>query len=191
LRLPNVETAANHVATWGSLLGQEPTSSAIEGLSVLDTAIQPRFYKGRWGAPKRSLTGMYVARRPQKYGSPLWCVVELEQGNLKRFRDLSVAGDRLRPFDIAWRIQAALDACAGNAQPFHVSVKDSVALFRFYSPVPSWCERYLSVAGQKIKADRCLFAFELPAAESVHGARALRESLWMTEIGDASLGAET
>jgi hypothetical protein len=182
LRLPSFETAEIHFATWQKLVEEEPASMSIEGLQVLDTARSPSYYKDRWGPPERSQTGFYIARRPQKYGASLWCLAELHNGNLRRFKDLSVAGDRLRPFDIAWRIQAALDARAGKPQSFRISTKDaSTALFRFYSPLPSWCERYLAVAGQKTKADRCLFSFELPASQSLYGAQFLQEALWMTE----------
>jgi hypothetical protein len=125
---------------------------------------------------------MYVARRPQRYGAPLWCLVELENGSLRRFKDLSSRGDRLRPFDVAWRIQAALDAVAGNPQRFDISTVDaSTTTVRFYSPVPSWCERYLSITGEKKAGDRALFRFDMPTAQQAREIGFLREFLWMTE----------
>jgi hypothetical protein len=182
LRLPNVESAQSHLANWRQLLGLEPPSAPIEGLNVLDTATSPHFYKGRWGEPRQSHSGLYVARRPQKYGSALWCLVELERGNVKRFKDLSAAGDRLRPVDIAWCIQAALDALAGTAQTFSLSPNGGpTVLLRFYSPLPSWCERYLSVTGERTKADQCLVAYEIPEAEASHACGFLQEMLWMIE----------
>jgi hypothetical protein len=182
LRLPNFETAANHVAFWQQSLAAEPASTAIDSLQILDTASSPTFYKGRWGSPDRKHSGMYVARRPQRYGAPLWCLAELENGSLRRFKDLSARGDRLRPFDIAWRIQAALDAVAGNPQHFDSSMRDAPTVsLRFYSPVPSWCERHLSIAGQKKTAARCLFYFEIPTAQLDTEAGFLQEALWMTK----------
>ena len=125
---------------------------------------------------------MYVARRPQRYGAPLWCVADLEAGAVRRFKDLSLRGDRLRPFDIAWRIQAALDSVAGNPQRYEASERDaSVAMLRFFSPVPSWCERHLAVVGQKAAADRCLFCFEIPPQELPGEIAFLRDTLWMKE----------
>lgn len=181
LRLPNFETATNHVASWRQSLAAEPATTPIEGLRILDTARSPSFYKGRWVPPDRTHKGMYVARRPQRYGAPLWCLVELENGSLRRFQDLSTRGDRLRPFDIAWRIQAALDAVAGTPQRFESSTHDpSRTTLRFYSPLPSWCERHLAIAGHKGTAERCLFCFEIPTPQLDTEAGFLREALWMT-----------
>jgi hypothetical protein len=182
LRLPDFETAANHVVSWRQSLAAEPATTLIEGLGILDTARSPTFYKGRWVPPDRMHKGMYVARRPQRYGAPLWCLVELENGSLRRFKDLSTRGDRLRPFDIAWRIQAALDAVSGTPQRFESSTHDpSRTTLRFYSPVPSWCERHLSIAGEKGTAERCLFCFEIPTAQLDTEAGFLREALWMAK----------
>jgi len=182
LRLPAFETAASHVASWRQLLATEPITTPIEGLQILDTGRPPIFYKGRWVSPNRTHTGMYVARRPQRYGAPRWCLADLANGVLRRFKDLSTRGDRLRPFDIAWRIQAALDADAGTPQRFDTSTKDSSnTTLRFYSPIPSWCERHLSIAGRKGTAERCLFCFEVPTAQVGTETGFLQEALWMTE----------
>ena len=182
LRLPNFENAAGHVASWQQLLAAEPTSNEIEGLQILDTARSPTFYRGRWVPPDDTHTGTYVARRPQRYGAPLWCLAELHNGALRRFKDLATQGDRIRPVDIAWRIQAALDASAGNPQRFDSSARDlSSVNLCFFSPVPSWCERYLSITGEKKAAERCLFAFEIPTAHLDNEVTFLREALWMTK----------
>jgi hypothetical protein len=182
LRLPNFEAAANHVASWRQTLAAEPASTGIEGLQILDTARSPTFYKGRWVLPDRTHAGMYVARRPQRYGAPLWCLVELDNGSLRRFKDLSTRGDRLRHFDIALRIQAALDAVAGDPQRFDSSARDAQSgSLRFYSPMPSWCERHLSIVGQKKAAERCLFCFEIPTVRLDSETGFLREALWMAQ----------
>jgi hypothetical protein len=180
LRLPDIQTAAAHIASWQTILAREPSSSAIDGLEILDTQRPATFYKDRWCKPERKHSGVYIARRPQRYGASLWCLVEVQNGALLRFKDLSVTGDRLRPFDIAWRIQAAFDAAAGKPQCFRRSEIDaSTALLRFYSPVPSWCERHLSITGKKTKADRCLFSFEIPADQIANEISFLRDTLWM------------
>jgi hypothetical protein len=183
LRLPSVETAASHVANWRKeLAGAPQCSSMIEDLQILDTAKSPTFYRGRWVAAETKHSGMYVARRPQRYGAALWCVVDLEKGSLRQFKDQTARGDRLRPFDIAWRLQAALDACAGNPQRFGVSRDGlSPAKISFYSPVPSWCERHLSIMGQKGTGQGSLFFFEMPEAQSAGEISFLHESLWLAE----------
>jgi hypothetical protein len=182
LRLPPFESAESHLASWRQQIASEPVSVSIEGLEILDTARPPTYYKKRWAQPGRAYNGIYVARRPQRYGAPLWCLVDLEMGAVRRFKDLSLRGDRLRPFDIAWRLQAALDSAAGNPQRYEVSERDpTTSILRFFSPVPSWCERHLAIAGQKTDADRCLFGFHIPAAQLAGEIAMLRDLLWMKE----------
>ena len=182
LRLPTSEAPAAYISEWERTLANEPVSSAIEGLQVLDTGTPPTFYKGRWGAPGRGQNGLFVARRPQKYGAPLWCIVSLSNGTLLRFKDLAVIGDRLRPFDIALRIQAALDAKTGKPQVFTlVSSDEGTTVMKFYSPLPSWCERKLAVAGTKSAASNCLFSFEIPSDQRDDLASFICDTLWMTE----------
>jgi hypothetical protein len=189
LRLPAVEPAATHISSWRQLLAKEPAASPIDGLQILDTSRSPTFYRDRWCNPESKHEGLFIARRPQRYGANLWSLVELERGVVKRFKDLTVPGDRLRPFDIAWRIQAAFDAVAGSPQRFGVSELDaSTHLVRFYSPIPSWCERHLSIVGQKAKADRCLFSFEIPTSDLGNEIKLLQEALWMTENSNKSSG---
>jgi hypothetical protein len=183
LRLPPFEPAATHVASWLTVLSRESACPSFEGLELLDTKRSPTFYKDRWCKPERQHSGTYVARRPQRYGAPLWCLAELENGVLRRLKDLSVTGDRLRPVDIAWRIQAAFDASAQAPQRYRcTNVSSSMVVLRFFSPVPSWCERHLSIVGQKTKSDRCLFSFEMPISQLASETRFLREALWMVEI---------
>jgi hypothetical protein len=185
LRLPAIETAVTHVVAWRQRVGNEPQATGLHGIQILDTSRSPTFYKDRWCDPTAKHSGFFVARRPQKYGASLWCVVEMEQGSVRRFKDLSSPGDRLRPYDLAWRIQAALDSIAGTPQRFRCSsAADSTTLVRFYSPIPSWCERHLAITGVKTKTDRCLFAFEIPNAAASNELKLLREALWMTEIAE-------
>lgn len=185
LRMPSVEPATAHVAAWRQRVGNEPHAAGLHGVRILDTSRPPTFYNDRWCDPTAKHAGFYVARRPQKYGAPLWCVADVEAGAVHRFKDLSSPGDRLRPYDLAWRIQAALDALAGAPQRYRSSpVGDDKTLVRFYSPIPSWCERHLTIVGVKTKADKCLFSFEIPNASVANELRLLRETLWMTEIAE-------
>jgi hypothetical protein len=99
---------------------------------------------------------------------------------VRRLKDLSLRGDRLRPCDIAWRLQAALDSATGNPQRYEASELDSTtSILRFFSPVPSWCERHLAIVGQKTAVDRCLFGFYIPVAQLAGEIAMLRELLWM------------
>jgi hypothetical protein len=182
LRVPPIESAETHVSAWKEILSAEPVSSPIDGLQILDTGKSPTFYKGRWVTPERTHSGMYVSRRPQKYGAPLWCLTELADGAVRRFKDLTTKGDRQRPLDIAWRIQAGLDALTGEPQLVDSSLSDAtVTRLRFFSPLPSWCERRLSVAGRKTAAEGCLFSFDVPISSRVEELKFLGDTLWMGE----------
>jgi hypothetical protein len=110
LRIPKLESAASHIAEWHRALAKEPTSNSVDGVRILDSSRSPTFYGDRWIEPSGKHEGIYVARRPQRYGSALWCLLELEKGVVRKLKDLLSPGDRVRPCDIAWRIQMAIDA---------------------------------------------------------------------------------
>jgi hypothetical protein len=181
LRLPKTETAAEHIEFWRQQIGRELAVLSIDGLRILDTARSAAFYRDRWCEPGQKHSGLFVARRPQRYGADLWCLVDLDEGRPKRFKDLSMPGDRLRPFDIAWRIQAAFDSMAEKPQQYRCTATNGpVSVLQFFSPLPSWAERHLSIAGTKTKADRCLFAYEFASGDLESETRVLHETLWMT-----------
>jgi len=181
LRLPEMDTAAQHLGRCRVELDRQPRAVSLDGVQIIDTAQSPAYYSGRWCEPK-SQSGIYVGRRPQRYGAALWSLVELQKGSVCRFLDLGSSGDRLRPVDVAWRIQAALDAVSGNPQVFRCTeASPDMALIRFYSPLPSWCERRLSIVGEKTKADRCLFSYEVPRSHMTNEVKFLQDALWMAE----------
>lgn len=125
-----------------------------------------------------------VARRPQRYGIDIWCLVELANGIPARFLDLASPGDRYRPCDVAWRIQAAMDARSSRPQQFRTHTIDDKAKLSFFAPLPSWAERRLSIVGTKAKGDRCLFSYEIPGSELAIECNFLRESLWMADTSE-------
>jgi hypothetical protein len=183
LRLPSVESAQSHIAFWRQQVANEPIAARLDGVRILDTSQSPTFYNDRWCEPTARHTGLFIARRPQRYGAALWCLAEIERGIVQRFKDLSAPGDKLRPFDLAWRIQAAFDALAGTPQRYRCSSRETpTTTLRFYSPLPSWCERHLAIVGQKTKADKCLFSFEIPTNAIQGELKLLHETLWMTEL---------
>ncbi len=189
LRVPAVESAQAHIRLWRELLSQEPASGPIEGLKILDTNKPPTFYRGRWQDPTKYSNGLYVARRPQRYGAARWCIVEFEDGVLKRFKDLVSPGDRLRPCDLAWRIQAALDRTAGAPQCYRCTVQNGLIRIALFSPLPSWDERHLYIVGSKTATERGLFAYDVPRDALGSEVSFLSEMLWMAERVEAG-GAE-
>ncbi len=186
LRLPSREISATHIKTWHDRLAAEPPSTPIQGLQILDTRKSPTYYAGRWMEARASHDGFFVARRPQRFGAPLWCIVDLERGVVKRFKDLFSPGDRIRPCDLAWRLQAALDAEAGAPQRYRVAPPLGATRITFFSPLPCWAERRLAIVGDKAKPENGLYAFDVPPGAAAAETGFLREMLWMTERSDAT-----
>jgi hypothetical protein len=180
LRLPPAETAAGFRAAWNQRLTESAGTSAIEGLKILDGRSNPSFYNGRWVAPTHGHNGLYVARRTQRYGAPLWCLVDLVEGVAAHFLDLTAGSGHERPCDVAWRVQMALDAGSGTPQRVRLRASGQQTRLDFYSPIPSWAERKLAVDGKPIAPERCLFSYEIPAESGSEIVAFLQSHLWMT-----------
>ncbi len=183
LRLPPAKTAAAYLATWRQSLSATAAATAIEGLHILDTMRRSSFYPDRWVDPGTTHCGMYVARRDQRYGAPLWCLVDLKNGVPGRFIDLVSRGDRVRPYDIAWRIQMAIDAQAGSPQRIRIRSLGSRHALDFFSPLPSWAERKLAVAGERTDRHKSLLSYSVATPDLEHETRFLRERLWLEPEG--------
>jgi hypothetical protein len=179
LRTPPVESAGTHLARWRSKLdAAPPIDHAVDGLDLLDGARNPGYYRGRWTAPT-SHSGTYVGRRSQLYGAPLWSLVCVERGQTRRLIDLYADDDRQRPCDLAWRIQAALDAERGSPQRMRVRRSASTTSIDFFSPLPAFAERRLALVATKAASAQCLFSFNLPNARLAEEVGTLRALLWM------------
>jgi hypothetical protein len=189
LRLPPRETPAAHIKAWRDRLAAEPPSAPIEGLQILDTRKSPTYYRGRWTEARSSNDGFFIARRPQRYGAPRWCIVDLKRGAVTQFKDLFSPGDRIRPCDLAWRVQAALDAEAGTPQLYRCGTTGGTTRITVYSPLPCWAERHLAIVGDKVKPENGLYAFDMPAGAAAAETDFLRGMMWMVERADGSAGA--
>lgn len=158
----------------------------ISGLMLIDPAKSVRYYKGRWREPIPSDQGMFVGRRPQAYGAPIWCAVELESGVPQAVLDLPINSTVNPGWDDARRLQAALDAQRGGAQ---VSIVRAVAqpdgnyIFDFFGPLPSWAERYLDLTGLPVARSKgALFSYRLTEGAKRDVQEFLSKSLWMRVI---------
>ena len=87
LKCPTAEQPEAMLNRYERQLGLQPLSGAIDNLRILDPTKSITYYPGRWTAPQ-SQTGTFIARRPQEFGAPLWCFVELEAGSVVRILDL-------------------------------------------------------------------------------------------------------
>jgi hypothetical protein len=184
LRAPKLESAASYLADQRLQLAKEPPSGAVEGIRILDSPRSPAFYRDRWTDVGPRHEGIFVGRRPQRYGSALWCIVDLERGAVRRFKDLVSLGDRVRPCDLAWRIQMAIDADAGIPQRFRCRENQGMCRLDFFSPLPSWAERRLAIVGQKITGQGSLFSYEVVTTVTKEEVAFLQKVLWLTEDRD-------
>lgn len=179
LRTPPVESPAAHLGNWQARLDAAPVlDHAVEGLDLLDGARDPLYYRGRWTVPGTQ-SGMFIARRPQLYGAPLWSLVRVEQGHARRLIDLYADDDRQRPCDLAWRIQAALDAGRATPQRARIRRSTGTASIDLFSPLPAFAERRLALVATKVAGAQCLYSFTLPIARLAEEVGSLRALLWM------------
>lgn len=165
-------------------LGKQPRSSGVEGLQLLDPESSVTYYRGRWTVPRRH-TGMFVARRPQDFGAPIWCVAELENGTPVRFVDLPPRTSRWRGCDAAWHLQMAIDRSRSNPQRYWRHDLDGGVRLDFSSPIPLWAERRLMLFGRVLPRERSLLSYWLPRTEAEAEERFLQERLWLVQSEDS------
>ena len=183
---PKTVSAREYVEHHRERLSVARAAGAIDGLTIIDPAAKPTYYRGRWRSPSAGDNGDFVGRRPQAYGADLWCVVRLTNGSPERLIDLPLGRSVSPARDQAWRLQAALDADRGTpldfrvtAIPGQVPVEEYIA--DMFSPLPSWAERYLELIGTTVDRSRgALFSYRIPA-NALDGLRSvLTDTLWMS-----------
>lgn len=180
LHAPAATAAESFLNLWTAKLPSTNNPETIEGLEILDTAAPSTFYKGRWKPLNDKHAGIFVARRPQRYGASLWCLVDVRAGVVQRFIDIHSKDARIRDCDEAWRIQAALDAVASAPQRLVVSPAGEKATLSFTSPLPAWAVRRLNLIGERVAPPRALLGFELPIHNKDDEVRWLQQMLWLT-----------
>lgn len=182
-RAPRVEAATAVIERVRSHRAAHRIPGQVSGLTLIDPAAPVRYYKGRWREPLASDEGIFVGRRPQAYGAPLWCVVELADGVPQSVLDLPVDSAVAPGWDDARRVQAALDAERGTPQVFRVrptGLPNGDVVFDFFGPLPSWAERYLGLTGLPVsRLQGALFSYRVRGAARSDITRFLSESLWM------------
>jgi len=183
LKCPKTVSAAGLVASFNAkLLGCSP-SGEVPDLLVLDGSRKTRSYRRRWGPPG-SLTGNFVVRRPQTFGSDLWSYAQLRDGVPLKLLDLPLHGDRWRGCDAAWRIQMAIDALALRPQEYRVRSDAHGAIIDLFSPIPKWARRRLAVVGSEVDPDGCLMSFRLAVSEVATEEKFLEEMLYLNRTAE-------
>jgi hypothetical protein len=187
LKLPKpqkVEELRDAIA--GRLRAQQ-RSGDIPDLQIIDPSRPVTYYRGRWLKPKRQ-SGIFVARRPQEYGSPIWCAVELEDGQPRKLLDFPTPRIRWRGCDEAWRLQMAIDRANGTPQVYRVRVAGEYAYVDFFSPLPLWAERRLMLVGRHEAPDKCLLSYRLRLSELTAEEEFLQKHLWLAPATAADSG---
>ena len=184
LRRPRSEDPAEMIDRHQRLLANQPPVSAIPDLRILDPSRSVSYYRGRWVDPAAH-NGWFVARRPQEFGAPIWCLVDIRNGDPVRLLDLPVARTRWRGCDSAWYLQLAIDHNRGTPQVYRRRVVGDTIRLDFFSPLPQWSQRRLMILGKSIPSDSCLFSYLLPVEESDAEETFLKENLWLSLSDDA------
>ena len=167
-------------------LAVAPAAGFVDGLTIIDPATSPTYYRGRWRAPAEGDRGDYVGRRPQAYGADRWCVVRLVDGAPEKLLDLPLGNGVSPARDDAWRLQAAFDAARHTPLGYRVLPIPGVTpvaeyIVDFFSPLPSWVERYLELAGVSVDKSRgALFSHRIPASALPELQSVVTGTLWMT-----------
>jgi hypothetical protein len=181
LRTPARETSAAFVERIEKRLRNAPASGDMQEIEILDWTRQAKSYRRRWAVPSQQ-SGMFVARRPQAYGAPLWGAVDLADGRPEKFLDFPLKGDPFRGCDMAWRLQMAIDANRGEHQTYRADAGSGVVRLRFYSPIPAWAQRRLVVLGDGVVPKEALIDINLPQQEGTAVERYLSDLLWLKPV---------
>ena len=177
---PTRVSARGFVDRFDLALRQQPGAGPIEGLTVIDPSRDPGYYRGRW-ADATSVSGHLVGRRPQRFGSDLWCYLALVESQPLRFLDLPLGQTRYRGCDEAWRLQAAIDATRGKPQRLRIHRgPDGRRVFDVFSPLPMWLVRRWDAVGRQVERSRgALLSYSFDPADVDEEAGFASDMMWL------------
>jgi hypothetical protein len=181
LRAPTEEAAASFRDRVFDRLAGRGASGTIDDLEILDSATGVMYYKKRWSKPKRQ-TGIFVGRRPRTYGSPIWCVVRLIDGEPVQILDLPLQDKqavRWRGCDAAWHLQMAIDQCNRTPQKYRSRAVAGGAVLDFFSPLPLWARRRLMNFGRPEPRHKSFFSYFVWQHELAAEEEFLQRRLWL------------
>ena len=184
LKSPRHEPPADMISRVDQCLARQTPIRTINNLKILDSVRPINYYPDRWVIPTNQ-TGRFVARRPQEFGAPLWCLVQLEDGVPVRLLDLPFEKTRWRACDTAWHIQMAIDHCRHNPQQYRRRPRTCGVRFDFFSPLPQWSQRRLMVFANPEPPERCLFSYVVPKDQAEAEEEFLRSRLWLSRTKDS------
>lgn len=177
------ESAATHVATLLRKLEREGTPGPVTELRVLRPAACPGTpYAGRWALPDKN-TGLRVGRFEGAFGNRIWCLAELEVGELRRYVRLPLRESALAPCDAGWLAQLALDAAAGHPGTYRAVAGDGGAVITCSFPLPRFARRRFEYFGATAPMD-VPYAFWVPDTQRAAEEAFLRDQLWLAPAID-------
>ena len=183
LKCPREKTAAEMISSLKASMSSGSRSGDIPGLQLLDPERSVTFYRGRWVSLKAQ-SGIFVARRLQEYGSPIWCLVEVQDGQAKKLLDFPLQKSRWRGCDTAWHVQMAIDYHRGTPQRYRLRRDVDGPCLDFFSPIPLWAQRRLMIIGRRVAPQKNLFSFRLPEDELEEEEHFLQKQLWLTRYDE-------
>lgn len=178
LKCPKKQLATRLLDSMKARLLSQADSGGIGDLQILDPTRSPTYYRGRWLKPKKQ-TGTFVARRPQEYGAPIWCFVELQNGAAVKLLDFPLPKRPWRGCDTAWYLQSAIDSCNGTPQRYRTGPAEGGVRLDFFSPLPLWAQRRLMTLGRPLEREGSLFSYWIPGDELAEEERFLKEAIWL------------
>jgi hypothetical protein len=184
LKSPDPISASDHVRRYDQVLFQREIRSAhIEDVSILDIATDVRRYSRRWSLLQNQ-KGRFVARRPQAYGSPLWCYMQVDNKSVLRHIDLPHFERRWMGYDEAWHLQLALDSINGNPQQFSISSSSETGkcVIDIYAPIPSWAVRRWNSLGSPRDSKGVWFSFAIQEQLLAAEIQFATERLWLRQV---------
>lgn len=159
-------------------LNRQPDT--IEDLSVLSGS--GRFYRSRWRPLAPEHDGVYIAKRPQRFGADRWCLVQATNGRITKLSDVFATHSRERACDRAWMLQHALAAKNGTPENFRISRMEANLRLSLFFPIPNWAEKYILLMAEKVDAQDALMCFEFTESGREHILELLETGLWMTKL---------
>ena len=184
IRSPKDESPDDMLRRVDRFLERQAPVIAISDLKILDPTLPVTYYLGRWVSPTNQ-TGLFVARRPQEFGAPMWCLVQLKDGAPIRLLDLPFEKTRWRACDAAWHLQMAIDHCRHQPQQYRRRPGIRGVQFDFFSPLPQWSQRRLMVFGAPAPPEGCLLSFLVPSNHAEVEEEFLCDRLWLSRTEDS------
>lgn len=152
----------------------------IEELTLLSGS--GRYYRSRWQPLTIKSDGVFIAKRPQRFGGDRWCLVETSNGHVTNLCDIIGTHSRERACDRAWMLHHAIAAKNGIPEHFQIRAEGSQLKLSLFFPIPNWAEKYILLMAEKVEAHDALMSFDFAESSKEHLLELLEKGLWMARL---------